>query len=473
MNSNCRWLFVPALLIAIDPAAVFAQSQPIEKPNFVVFLADDMGWTDPACYGNAFHETPNIDRLAQGGMRLTDAYAAGAVCSPTRAGLLTGKSPAALNITDFIPGHPFAWAKLKPPEIRGELPLEEITFAEVLKTAGYKTASFGKWHLGGRTHYPDHQGFDEFHVTRGRHFAPRFESTPPLDAKPGDYLADVLTERAIKFMKDHRDRPFCLYLPHYAVHIPLEAKADVIAKYEKKEPKPKGRVNNPVYAAMVEHLDDSVGRLLNALDELDLSRRTVFLFLSDNGGLYKSASRSGTAVMSNAPLRDEKGSLYEGGIRVPMIVRWPGQIPAGSVCREPVSSVDLLPTLADLAGARLKHSVEGVSLRSLLLEKGSPGREALYWHYPHYHHSTPAGAIRMGDYKLIEFFEDGRLELYNLREDQSETKNLAEQQPDRAKRMQEKLAAWRESVHAKMPSPNPEYDPAKADQLKPRQRARR
>ena len=312
-----------------------------------------------------------------------------------------------------------------------------------------------------------------FVVTSGRHFAPKFRSTPALDVQPGDYLADVLTDRAIRFLKDHREKPFCLYLPHYAVHIPLEAKQELIEKYQRKLPKPAGRVNNPIYAAMVEHIDQSVGRLLKTLDDLQLSERTVFLFFSDNGGLYQSASRSGSPVMSNAPLRDEKGTLYEGGIRVPLIVRWPGTIKAGSVCDVPVSSIDVLPTLADLAGVKLTHSVEGASLAPLLKQSGKFSREALYWHYPHYHHSTPAGAIRAGDYKLIEFFEDGRLELYNLRKDLSETQNLLEAEPGKAKALHQKLKAWRNAIHAQMPAPNPDYDPAKADQLKPRRRAKR
>ncbi len=462
--------FLGWIVAAIGLGAVPVLAEEASKPNFIVFLVDDMGWIDPACYGNPFHETPHIDRLAREGMRFTDAYAAGAVCSPTRASLLTGKTPAALEITDFIPGHPFAWAKLKPPEIRGELPLEEITFAEVLETAGYRTASFGKWHLGGREFYPDKQGFDEFHVTRGRHFAPQIRSTPPLEVKPGDYMAEVLTDRAVRFITENRDRPFCLYLPHFAVHIPLQAKEDLIEKYRRKQPKPPGQVNNPIYAAMVEHIDHSVGRLIETLEDLKLSERTVFLFFSDNGGLYQSASRRGEPVMINAPLRNGKGSLYEGGIRVPLIVHWPGQIKAGTLCSEPVSSIDVLPTLADLAGVKLEHEVEGVSLAPLFHQTGTFEREALYWHYPHYHHSTPAGAVRMGDYKLIEFFEDGRLELYHLKTDLGETKNLADAQPERAEKMLQKLKAWRKSVHAKMPTLNPDYDPERADQLKPRRR---
>jgi uncharacterized sulfatase len=471
MNSRIPVLLFCGFLLCA--ASAEGQSALSQKPNFIVFLVDDMGWIDPACYGNPFHETPHIDRLAGQGMRFTNAYAAGAVCSPTRASLLTGKSPAALNITDFIPGHPFAWARLKVPQISGELALEEITFAEVLNTAGYATGSFGKWHLGGRAHYPDHQGFDEFCVSSGRHFDPKLQSQPAMEVKPGEYLAEVLTDRAIRFMTDHRDQPFCLYLPHYAVHIPLEARQDVIEKYQRKQPKPEGRVNNPTYAAMVEHIDESVGNLVAALDDLKLSERTVFLFFSDNGGLYQSASRKGERVMTNAPLRDEKGSLYEGGIRVPLIVRWPGQIAPGQVCDEPVSSVDVLPTLAELAGVKLEHAVEGSSLVPLLKQTGQFSREALYWHYPHYHHSTPAGGIRMGDYKLLEFFEDQRLELYNLKNDLGETKNLAETEPERARAMREKLAAWRESVHAKMPTANLDYDPQRANQLKPRRRAER
>lgn len=447
-------------------------------PNIVFFLVDDMGWSDPACYGNTFHETPNIDRFADEGMRFNNAYAACPVCSPTRASIMTGKYPATLNLTDFIPGHWRPWEKLVVPEMNMHLPPEEVTFAEALKKAGYASGAFGKWHLGGATHYPDKQGFDEFVVTGGRHFAPNFRYTanPELEEsqqpRDGEYLADFLTRRAERFIGDHRDGPFVLYLSHYAVHIPLQAEAGLIAKYERKTPKPAGRVNNPIYAAMVEHVDRSLGRVLRKLDELSLADETVVIFFSDNGGLYKRFDGDGPAVMRNTPLRAEKGTLYEGGIREPLIVRWPGVVEPGSLCDVPVSSVDFFPTMVDIAGVkdRTGHAVDGVSLLPLLKQSGELDRSAIYWHYPHYHHTTPAGAVRAGDYKLIEYFDDGRMELYNLREDVGEERNLAETMPEKRRELAAMLAAWRKSVGARMPTLNPDYDPEKAALWKRRPR---
>lgn len=446
-------------------------------PNIIVFLVDDMGWIDPACYGNPFHETPGIDRLAAQGMRFTDAYAACPVCSPTRASILTGRYPATVQLTDFIPGHRRPWARLTVPEFNQQLPHAEVTIAEALKAAGYVSASFGKWHLGGPDHYPDRQGFDEMLVTSGRHFFPRFRTTPPVDIDEGAYLADVLTDQAEQFIRRHRDQPFFLYLPHYAVHIPLEADPDVIRRYEQKQPKPAGRVNNPVYAAMVEHIDQSLSRIMDTLDELQLAEDTIVVFFSDNGGLYQSVSRRGDPVMVNTPLRDEKGSLYEGGIRVPLIIRWPGQVPAGTVCGVPVSSIDLLPTFADVAGekasAMLKNRIDGVSLVQLMTRQQPLPQRSLYWHYPHYHHTTPAGAIRRGPLKLIEYFEDGRVELYDLEKDPGEKVDLAAERPDAARSLQRELATWRQQTRARMPRPNPDYDPQKASLLQKRSRPQR
>lgn len=464
------------LVLAIDGNPVTAAAESARRPpNFLIFLVDDMGWIDPACYGNPFHETPNIDRFARQGMRFTDAYAACPVCSPTRASILTGKYPATLNLTDYIPGHWRPWDKLVVPKFHQELPLEEVTFAETLAPAGYTSGAFGKWHLGGPAHFPDKQGFDELLVTRGRHFYPRFRTTPKLDLEDGAYLADVLTDRAETFLETHRSRPFVLYLAHYAVHIPLEAKPELVEKYEQKESKPAGRVNQPVYAAMVEHVDQSLGRLLRKLEQLELAENTVVIFCSDNGGLYKRFDGAGPAVMSNAPLRNEKGSLYEGGVRVPLIIRWPGHVEPGSVCSTPVCSVDLYPTMTELAGIDDRDDVEvdGVSLVPLLKQTGGLKREALYWHYPHYHHTTPAGAIRQGDYKLIEYFDDGRVELYNLKDDLSEQKDLAAAEPEMAAELKQALSRWRKAVGAKMPTRNPEYDPARADQWKKRPRPSR
>jgi len=434
-----------------------------DKPNFVFVLVDDLGWADVGCYGNTFNETPNIDRLAAQGMRFTDAYAACPVCSPTRASIVSGQYPARLGITDFMPGHWRPFEKLTVPINRTQyLPLSIVTFAEALKGAGYACGAFGKWHLGGRKHFPNQQGFDTMVVAGGgRHFGNH--TWPDIKMRKDDYLTEALAAQGEKFIEANKDRPFCLYLMHYAVHIPLEARKALIAKYQAKATPPTG-VNNPVYAAMVEHVDASVGRIMKKLDAMKLSGRTVVIFFSDNGGLRQHYKKIGPIVTSNAPLRDEKGTLYEGGIREPLIVRWPGRVKAGATCAEPVTSTDFYPTLLDIAGVRppAGQACDGASLVPLLKQTGRPQREAIYWHYPHYHHSTPAGAIRQGKWKLIEFYEDGKLELYNLAEDIGEKTNLATKLPKRAAAMQAKLAAWRKSVNAAMPTPNPKHDPARA-----------
>ena len=432
-------------------------------PNIVFIFIDDMGWPDPSCYGHAFHETPHIDQLAAEGVRFTDFYAAGAVCSPTRASVQSGQYQARHRITDFIPGHWRPFEQLIVPEVAGELPLEIVSPAELLHEAGYRSAYFGKWHLGGRDFYPDHQGYDEFVVSGGCHFAPRFRTTPAVEVPDGQYLGDFLTDQTLEFIETHRDGPFFVFLSHYAVHIPLEAKEETIARYEEK-PKPETGVNNPVYAAMVEHVDESVGRIVAGLEEMGLSDNTVVVFTSDNGGLNKKYT-GGEEVSLNLPLRGEKGQLYEGGIRVPLIVKWPGVTPPGTECHEPTISTDFWPTFAEIGEvADFEHQeIDGSSLVSLLREPDAAlDRNGIYFHYPHYHHSDPAGAIRRGDWKLIEFFEDDSLELYNLAEDISESNNLAMEHPERARRMQRRLASWRESVDALMPVPNADHDPSRA-----------
>ncbi len=435
-----------------------SKSRP-SRPNVVFILVDDMGWPDAGCYGNTFHETPNIDRLAAQGMRFTDAYAACPVCSPTRASIMSGQYPAHVGIIDFIPGHWRPYEKLRVPTNRTQyLPLEIVTVAEALKAEGYATGMFGKWHLGGRGYYPDKQGFDVMSVSRGTHNRVKLYPSRPLP--PDAYLSEVLTEEADAFIKANRDRPFFLYLAHYAVHIPLQARQALIDKYEKK-PKPATGVNNPIYAAMVEHVDNSVGAVMKQLDDLGLTENTLLIFFSDNGGLHQIFNGNGPIVSTNAPLRDEKGTVYEGGIREPLIVRWPGVVAPGTTCHEPVTSVDFFPTLLEAthAAPHQGQDLDGKSLVPLLKGRKHLGRDAIYWHYPMYHHGTPAGAIRMGDWKLIEFFDDNHLELYNLAEDIGETTNLAERHPRRAKRMQRKLAQWRVSVNAAMPTPNPDFDP--------------
>lgn len=456
----------------------------VPRPNIVIILIDDLGWADVGCYGSEFYETPNIDRLASQGMRFTDAYAACNCCSPTRASVLTGKYPARLHLTDWIPGSSFPRAKLRPPNWNQELPFEEVTLAEALKPAGYVTAIVGKWHLGKAPFLPQNQGFDvniagNHSGAPGSYFWP-YGHDDPARAKgyhggpvpdvfeggqPGEYLTDRLTGEALKFVEANRERPFFLYFSHYAVHTPLQAKPELIEKYRTKLRRGL-KQNNPVYAAMVESLDHSVGRVMEKLETLGIAGRTIVFFTSDNGGYSGYGGKPGGTW--NAPLRDGKGSSHEGGHRVPLIVRWSGVTPPGSVSREPVTSVDFYPTILEMTGTlgEKQHNgtADGVSLTPLLKQTGKAGRDAIFWHYPHYNvfPQEPYGAVRQGDFKLIEFYEDERVELYDLKNDPSETTNLAGRMPDRVATLRTKLAAWRKSVGAQMPLSNPGHDPARA-----------
>jgi len=434
-------------------------SPPDYKPNFVFILVDDLGWADLSCYGSTYHESPNIDRLAREGMRFTDAYAACPVCSPTRASILTGKYPATVNLTDFIPGHWRPYAKLVVPKFNLNLPATEVTLPEALKAAGYTSACIGKWHLGGRGSQPADHGFDVV-----VHNAPNNT----------DKQTRGLTDAGLKFIEANRDKPFFLYLSYHTVHIPLEARKELVEKYRAKLKPGQAPPQqcNPTYAAMIETLDENVGRVAATLDKLGLAEKTLLIFFSDNGGLIKMFTGKGPVVTSNAPLRSEKGTLYEGGIRDPLIIRWPGVVPPRTLCNVPVSSVDFYPTMLELAGVRPdpKHKADGVSLLPLFRPGATLERDALFWHYPHYHHTAPCGAIRAGDWKLIEYFEDGALELYNLKDDIGETRNLAAAMPDRAAALRERLAAWRKAVNAKMPTPNPNYDPKRAGEWGRRRR---
>ena len=435
---------------------------PARPPNIVFILVDDLGWADLPAYGNAFNEAPHIDRLAAEGMRFTNAYAAAPVCSPTRASIQSGQYPARIGITDFIPGHWRPYERLTVPRNRTQhLPLETITVAEALKSRGYATGYFGKWHLGSPGVTPANQGYDHgFYRRGGGHFNVGDHLVPPQEVDPEDNLTEVITEHSLAFMKEHRDGPFFLMISHYAVHIPLQAQQELIKKYEQKDTPAHG-INNPIYAAMIEHVDQSVGEVLDGLDELEIAGNTVVLLYSDNGGLYERFDRStGVIVTTNAPLRNEKGSLYEGGIRVPLIVRWPDAAVPGTTSGALVTSVDFYPTFAELAGMRMPggQAFDGTSIVPLLQGGAqAPGR-AVFFHYPHYHHSVPAGAIRKGDYKLIEFFDDGRAELYNLRGDIGEARNLAGELPDTAAAMQAQLMAWRDGIDAAMPTENPGFD---------------
>jgi arylsulfatase A-like enzyme len=441
-------------------------------PNVVIVLADDLGWADPGCYGSKFHRMPNVDRLAADGLRCTDAYALAPVCSPTRAALMTGKYPARLHLTDWLPGRgDRPDQKLLRPTIRQQLPLEETTLAKALKAAGYSTAHIGKWHLGGEGFDPQKQGFDlniagDETGTPLSYFAPfmrkvgtRERFMPGLeDAPRGEYLTDRLTAEAEKFIAKNAERPFFLYLAHYAPHIPMRAREELIKKYPQ-EMKP-GQQSNAVYAAMLESLDQSVGRVVNKLEELKLGRQTIIIFASDNGGLA-TLEGPNTPPTINTPLREGKGWLYEGGIRVPLIVRWTGTIKAGTVSAVPVGLHDLFPTLVEACGGKAEAKVDGVSLLPLWKGGDAPRREALFWHYPHYSNqdSRPGASIRWGDHKLIEFYEDGRRELYDLKTDIGESRNLIEEKPELARKLADRLDAWRTEVDAQMMRPNPDFVP--------------
>ena len=436
------------------------QSQ--NKYNVVFFLVDDMGYADIGAYGNTYHKTPNIDQLARDGMRFTHAYAAAPNCSPTRASILTGQWPARTGITQYLPGNSTPYARLNQPPLPVGLHNEIATLARPLKGAGYRTASIGKWHLGGGQYGPAAHGFD---VTfAGGHwnahesmFAPHPYVEVP-DAQPGDYLTDRLTDEALQFINEHADQPFFLYLPYYAIHGPIEAKETLIQGYSNRSDST-GR-NNAVYAAMTEGIDQSVGRIIQTLDALNLTDRTVIFFFSDNGGVPSRAF--------NGPFKSGKGFLWEGGIRVPLLIKWPGIITPGTVSAEPVTSVDFFPTILDIGGVSgmMDQPMDGLSLLPLLTRVDTLARDAIYWHYPHYSNAgaTPTGAIRAGPWKLIEFFEDNRFELYHLLDDPAESTDLSEFEPAIVENLRIKLSAWRIETGALPADRNPSFDPTRASQ---------
>lgn len=461
-------------------------AQPERPPNIVFVLVDDMGWTDSGTYGSKFYETPNIDRLAREGVKFTQAYAAASICSPTRASIMTGKHPARLQITDWIPGQGNQPnRKLLQVEDRDYLPREETTVAELLKEQGYTTAHMGKWHLGGEGYLPEDQGFDVNVAGNHRgsppgYFYPYKRGDYQLEklaatGQSGEHLTSRMGAEAAGFISAHKDEPFFLHLSYYAVHTPLQTKERLEEKYIAKaasmampdrpevgqEHGHQARLvqRNPVFAGMVESMDRSVGQVLKAIEEAGVEEETVVVLFSDNGGLSTKVNSLPTA---NYPLRAGKGWLYEGGIREPLIVKWPGTTRPGSVVEEPVVSTDFFPTIAEIAGVSLtkQEPLDGVSLVPLLNQRQDTlGREALYWHYPHYHGggNKPSGAIRKGDYKLIQYFEDNTLELYNLDKDLGEQHNLAEEMPGKTQELLEELNTWRQDVNAQMSKPNPQY----------------
>ncbi len=451
-------------------------------PNIVLIYVDDLGWRDLGFMGSRYYETPNIDRLAAEGMVFTNAYANAPNCAPSRASLMSGQYPPRHGIYTVTPsnrGDPKE-RKFQVRETETALRLEIVTIAEALAGRGYATASMGKWHLGGEGHLPTDQGFDRnvagndwgmpqsyfwpYERERGEGNIVRI---PGLQdgGREGEYLTDRLTDEALIWLEEQAGGPFFLYLTHYAVHTPIQAKPDIEEKYRGKEGS--NGQDNPRYAAMVESLDDGVGRVLSKLDELGIADNTVVVFYADNGGL-------GT-VTSMAPLRGSKGMLYEGGIREPLIVRWPGRTPAGSISRVPVIGTDLYPTFLEMAGVeRPQQPLDGVSIVPLV--RGDPApveltERPLFWHFPAYleagqmigpWRTTPVAAVRLGDYKLIEFFEDGRRELYDLGADVGESNDLSATMPEKVAELGAVMERWRVEIGAYVPSElNPDYDPGR------------
>ena len=474
-NVTHRVVYCACALSLLLAGGVDAVRAADERPNVVLILVDDMGWMDLSCQGSAYYETPHIDRLAKQGMRFTSAYAACAVCSPTRAAVMTGRYPARVGVTDWIRAK-FQRGGLGTPEAnpteyvrRGNQTLwcppnpfwmehSEVTLAEMLKPEGYQSCHIGKWHLGDEAWFPTAQGFDENHGGCDYGQPPSYfdpyqnknlkQGIPFLKPrKVGEYLSDREAHEAVTFIEKNRDNPFFLYMAHYAVHTPIQAKADVTAKYQAKA---KTNQTNAKYAAMVESVDDSVGRIMATLDKHGLTEKTLVIFTSDNGGLDQRNNPT-----DNAPLRSGKGYPYEGGIRVPLIVQWSGIVPAGTLSDEPVTSVDYVPTILQATQAPTQtQAIDGISLLEHLRSGGtySLNRDAIYWHFPHYRHAPgPYSIIRSGDWKLIRYY-DGQDELYNLKDDLSETQNLAASLPNRVKTLDAKLTRHLKAVGAKLPS---------------------
>lgn len=511
-----------------------AQKANDNKPNIVFFLVDDLGWTDVGCYGSSFYETPNIDALAEAGVRFTNAYAACHVCSPTRASILTGKYPATINLTDWLPGRgKYPFQKFSNATINQHLPYEEVTIAEALKEIGYKTAIIGKWHLGEDPSNPMAHGFD-MHIPdwakgwpKDGYFAP-FGMKGLEDSKDGDYLTDRLTDEALKYMESNKDNPFFLYMSHYAVHDPIQGRKDLVKKYSEKleginsnsdpeyllegnpdspnnpsreeldklintpeyEPykilpngtvKIKQKQDNIEFAGMVESMDESLGRIIAKLKELGIEDNTIIFFYSDNGGMAAANFGNPKRIISeknldkaystsNLPLRGAKGWMYEGGIRVPLIIKWPGKGKKNAESTVPVTSVDMFPTIMNMIESpeSIGRDKEGVDISPLV--KGiTMERGPIYWHFPHYSNhgmQSPGGAIRDGDYKLLEYFENGTVQLFNLKNDIAEQNDLSKTDIKKTEELAGKLHQWREKVGAKMTEPNPDHDPSvKADEF--------
>jgi arylsulfatase A len=506
--------------------ATQCEETPTTPPNVIIFYVDDLGWKDVGCYGSSFYETPHIDHLATEGVRFTNAYSACHVCSPSRASLLTGKYPARINLTDWLPGRKeFPFQKFKNVEVNQQLPFDENTLAEHLKANGYQTAIVGKWHLGEDPSGPLQHGFDA-HIPEGWNKGWPLSYEAPFrlngyDGEEGEYLTDRLTDDALQYIEDNREKPFFLYFAHYAVHDPIEGRKDLVEKYttklgetgsadgpafvlegnpdagdpisvEERESlvqdeaysgysvfpnntvKVKQAQDNVQFAAMVESMDESLGRVMEKLKALGLSENTIIIFGSDNGGM--AAANFGRPYRqidpekldraystSNLPLRGAKGWLYEGGIRVPMIVKWSGIKDPGSVSDVPVVTTDFYPSVLDMIGLPLQpqQHADGKSIVPVLKGETNLDRDALYWHFPHYSNhgmQSPGAAIRSRNYKLLEYYENNSVQLFDLEKDIAELNDISEENPEKVAELRQMLAKWREDVGARMMEPNPDYD---------------
>jgi arylsulfatase A-like enzyme len=439
-------------------------------PNVIFILADDLGWPQTSAYGSTYYLTPNIDRLSREGIRFTDAYAACGVCSPTRASIMTGKYPARLHLTNYIPGSDPADKPLREPEWQKYLPLEEYTLGELFRDRGYRTAFFGKWHLSAEKFgpesfpfNPDKQGFDDFFIID----KPTSDHDPDGDPSSSDSIGN----KTVRFIRENADHPFFIVSSFSAIHHPLMENRDSIRRWENMEGNEEPP-NNPVIAAMLYRMDRNIGKVIDVIDELDLREKTFLVFYSDNGGVvinriyYYYGSRAERNVTQD-PLREGKAWLYEGGIRVPLVISWPGTVKQGGVTDAMVSSIDFFPTFCELLGVKPGPETDGISFLSHLTSGASIPDRQLYWHYPHYHIPTgmkPAGAIRKGRYKLIEWYEkaltsdeEGAFELFDVKNDIGEAVNLADSLPEMVQILSGELANWREIVDAQMPVPNPDY----------------
>lgn len=527
-NHKTRFVVVALLaILSSDRSSAAPDSEEKKRPNVVFFLVDDLGWRDVGCFGSSFYDTPNVDRLAKEGVRFTDAYAACHVCSPTRASILTGKYPARLGLTDWIRGRrDFPFQELQNVKGLQQLPFEEQTLAETLKADGYRTAAIGKWHLGREPSGPTAHGFDVDIPQNHSGGGPRTYHAPfrlkGLEGPEGEYLTDRLTAEAEKFMEASKDGPFFLYLAHFAVHDPIQGRKDLVEKYRAKlsgMPSPDGepfvlegnpddekplskaelrsrlkdtaysgfkvlpdrtvkikqQQDNVEFAGMVEATDQSLGRVLAKLKELRLDDKTIVIFFADNGGMSGANFGRPDRIVSkgqldraystsNLPLRGAKGWLYEGGIRVPMIVKWPGRSRPGTTCDVPVISTDFYPTILEMVGLPLRpeQHIDGVSIAPLIRGGGRLDRDAIYWHFPHYSNhgmQSPGGAVRAGDYKLLEYFENNAVQLFDLKKDLGEQNDLALSEPAKVAQLRSMLHAWRRSVSARMMKPNPAFAP--------------